>query len=174
MKVNIQLMICSFFVFTTFGNAEINVDDLPNPLADAQVGEWAYYTQPHGNEVFYQVIKRDGSIITVLAQVYLQGKLMNQERTEVDVNIPPLADQASEYTMSEEELTIKDTVLPCTVFSNDTIKIWTSEKIPVYGQVKVTINDATTLELSSWGFEEQKESSEQQMDNEGAFDNDTN
>lgn len=147
-------LLCSFVLIPVY--AQDQKETIPNPLRDAQVGEWAHYSQQSGTEVIYKVIDKKDMNVVILTQVYYRGKLMNQERTTVNINAPQLEENRQKYAISQESVTVKDTVLPCNVFEADKVKIWTSENIPVYGQVKITVNGTPTMELVDWGIDTQK------------------
>lgn len=125
---------------------------LPNPLENAQVGEWALYQQPNGSEILHRVTDRSDTTVTVRTQIYVRGKLMDQEIQKVNITHPTMTEE-QEYEISKDNLLIKDTYLPCIVFTKDTIQIWVSEKVPVYGQVQVIMNDKPTMQLIDWGID---------------------
>ena len=126
---------------------------IPNVLEDAVVGEWAHYKQPGSTEIVYRVIDRTDTDIIILTQIYSRGKLVKQERASVNISKPIIPNENNKYIITQEDMTVNDTLIPCYVFENDKLKIWTSEKIPVYGQVMVTFNGQPTMELVSWGVD---------------------
>ena len=134
------------------------LSDMPKPLKDSVVGEWARYSQPAGNEILYTVTAREESKITIKYEIFYKGNLVDQESQTVDIDSQPnLTDsKKDDCKFSKETIEYKDEEIPCHVIEMDNIKIWTSEKIPVYGQVKITYNGVPTLELIDWGKPKQQ------------------
>lgn len=148
-------VIVSLIALSAYSQEETN--DMPKPLENSVVGEWARYSQPAGNEILYTITAREESKITIKYEIFYKGKLVDEESQTVDINSQPnlMDSQEGKYKISKENITYKDEEIPCHVIEMDNIKIWTSEKIPVYGQVKITYNDTPTLELMDWGKPEE-------------------
>lgn len=149
---------------------------IPNPLAEARVGDWVrYVASADGHqEQRMTVVGRQGEgdelKITVKYEVYSQGKLLASNQTVHGVkdfaNELPESGHAT-VTVDEEEVTIKGKPVACTVVhiedeardgkAGRTREWYLSDDIPIYGVVKQVENGENTSSLIDYGFAERKE-----------------
>lgn len=172
------LLLVAFVAVAAVASAEDSEYYIPNPLGDAEVGDWVRYAvSADGNqEQRMTVVRRQGEgddlKITVKYDTYSQGKLVNSGQTIHDAKdftneLPAQAGHA-EINIDEEEVEVKGTTLVVTVVrfaeepeegkkTGKTREWYLSDDIPVYGVIKQVENGEKTSSLLDFGFADPKE-----------------
>ena len=135
--------------------------EIPNPLADAKVGEWIRFRQVvQGQEttVTLEVIEvTDGEVVlkssTKQGDTTVEGEPLRRKRT------PTLAlgrGRAQLVRKAEETLKVNGRDVPCTVVTlkprrGPEQSTWYSDSVPVTGLVKRTRGTEVVQEVLDWG-----------------------
>ncbi len=131
----------------------------PNPLDDAQVGEWARYRQTTSRgeiTITLEVTRVDADEVGVKATIEHQGQVVEGPERQQAKGAGFSFRGAEDVTWSEEDLTVAGKDLHCRVATfttrrGGTTKRWFSTEIPVAGLVREERDGKVVRELLAWG-----------------------
>ena len=118
--MSVVLSLCAFSV-----NA-LDINDLPDPEADAKVGEWAEYQLKMdglNKKMKMTVIKVDKDNITVELATTMDGKVQTQIQVQPRTKVPikrlkeKLIQSKATITVKKEKIKVKDKEIECFVVS---------------------------------------------------------
>jgi len=144
--------------------AAFDPKELPNPLANAKVGDWALYDMSGRFQMRYTVVAVSDASITLKMETYANGESVFSREMEFPLggDAPPavpgmkeMPEDPPEPKYSKDKVTIDGKTLDCTLmevtFDGKTTKTWISGDIPVQGLVKVESEGAPMMTLLDWG-----------------------
>lgn len=147
--------------------------EVPNPLADSQVGDWVSYaiSDDGRQEQKMTVIRRDGDgdglKVVVKYDTYVNGMLTNSGTTthsgaDFAGQLPVQPGEGVEVEIDARDIEVKGEAIPCIVVKvtkNEgggkppVVREWfLSDMIPVYGVVRQSENGKSTSRLLDYGY----------------------
>jgi hypothetical protein len=144
-------------VLASFAAAAV-AEEWKNPLEHAKVGQWVKYKMQNDMEMKQSIVKVDGKKITIKNEMWMKGTALPANETVVDLDKKAEGGDAKKGEapkMEDAEVTVNGKKLHCKVQTQNNIKTWMCEEIPVYGVVKSEMDGKPTMELVSWGDKEE-------------------
>lgn len=135
--------------------------DIPNPLKNAKVGDWALMEMQGGIQQKQTVLKITVDAVTVKMDTIMNGKLINSMEMDLPLKGKGSAEAAMapedgpEPKIGSETVTLNGKELKCTTYEvtseHGTTKTWICSDIPINGMVKSETDGTVNLKLVDWG-----------------------
>ncbi len=132
---------------------------IPNPLYDAQPGEWIKLKQSAGGLEAYmilEVVDADEESVTIHMSIEQGDRHMDGPEREAERERYIELTDPDEVQVRHEKATVGDTEFDCTVLTRTNprgveVEQWISNDVPVTGLVKIVRGGEVIRELVEWG-----------------------
>lgn len=132
--------------------------DLPNPIKDAKVGEWALYQMMGPMQQKQTVVAVDKDSVTIKIEMIMNGKVVSTVSNKMLFSqMGPKArpKDAPQLKLGKATVQVKGRSLDCITSTvqaqGKTIVTYISTQVPIYGVVKSTIGGQVMMQLVDWG-----------------------
>jgi hypothetical protein len=155
MRISVQVATLGLVLSLGFGLAGSTLADdaVKSPLEHAKVGQWTRYRIQADSEMKQAVVKVEGRKITIKTQMWIKGAELPSAELPVDLDkkTDPNDKKPPEAKVEEGTQVVNGKTLKCRVHTQDKMKTWFSDDVPIMGIVRQELDGKPTMELLAWG-----------------------
>jgi hypothetical protein len=126
------------------------------PLDHAKVGQWVLYQMANDMRMKHSIVRVEGkSRITIKDEMWIKDKALPAMETTVDIEKRPDTGEKQPKVeppkVEEGTLEVASHSFKCRIQTQQSMKTWFSDQIPVMGIVRQELDGKMTMEVAGYG-----------------------